>query len=114
MSYAIMEVIYGIPLVSSFKNMSDELENIVESQEYGLIKTRYSGHAEQIPTFCGVSIGSFTNCEPVIEMTDLTLTPTQAQIDEFNDSFHQMPEEVQKLIGDFGGQPRVFILSCTS
>lgn len=114
MSYAIFEIVYGIPLTSEDKPLSTELEDIVDSEEYELIHTRYSGFASYTPTFCGVSLGEFDECEPVIEVSKLNMTPTQDQIDEFNSAFDQMPAEVQQMIRDYGGEPRVFLLACTS
>lgn len=114
MSYAIFEIVYGIPLTSDGKQFSDELEEIVESNQYKLIQSRYSGSASQTPTFCGVALGRFNECSPVIEVSKLNMTPTQDQMNEFISAFDQMPAEVQQMIRDYGGEPRVFLLSCTS
>ena len=114
MSYAIFEIVYGIPLTSDDKMLHAELQDVVNSEEYDLIHTRYSGFATQEPAFCGVSLGEFDECEPVIEVSKLNMAPTQDQIDEFNSAFNQMPAEVQQMIRDYGGEPRVFLLAFTS
>lgn len=114
MPYAIFEIVYGIPLTSDDKLLSTELKDIVDSEEHELIQSRYSGFSTQDPAFCGVSLGEFDECEPVIEVSKLNMTPTQDQIDEFNSAFNQMPAEVQQMIRDYGGEPRVFLLAFTS
>lgn len=115
MSYAIFEIVYGIPLVDPDNDMSDDLAELIDSQEYSdLIQTRYSGHADQVPTFCGISLGRFSECYPLVEVNLLKLTPGESDIGEFNKLFYALPEDAQAMIRAYGGEPRVFFLTHTS
>lgn len=114
MSTATFEIIYGIPLVHSYKNLSDELEELIASKEHSLIETRYSDSADQLPAFCGVSIGAFDERVVVVELSHMNLTPSKEQIAEFTTAFHKMPTDVQAMIKEYGGEPRVFVLPYSS
>ena len=110
MSYACFTVMYGIPLHSN-QERTAEVEELIENLE-GMFSP-YSGSADESPAAFGIKLDGFDECSPFIDLAQLTLVPTPAQLDEFQKVWASLEPEEQKLISQFG-EPRVFFLTSTS
>lgn len=114
--YAIVNVVYGVPLHSVLgldDSWSEELEELIESQEEGFL-TPYSGSGDEMPAAFGVSIGEFDEACHHVELSKLRLKPTNTEDEEFTKLWERLEPVIQKEITDKFGEPRVFFLWSTS
>ena len=114
--YAISQVIYGYPLVSNDKelDLSEELCELVwsDAEEDGWLHY-YSGSATDEPAAFGIEIDEFDEACAYVDTRKLKMTPTQADIDKFNELFDKLEPEIQEELRQFG-EPFVFFLWSTS
>ncbi len=91
MSYAIANVIYGIPLTEEIhKAIKEE-----EPEDLGF-EVMYSGSAQYTPGFCGVRLCGFDECGD-IAVKDLAFEPTREQRAEAEVKIAELPEYIRKV-----------------
>lgn len=113
MSYAIGEIVYGvnlkIPSIWDSKEDAvtpEQREAIEEASEQELVHTSYSGNGEG-PVYVGPTISTLDECNDV-EISDLTLTPTDEHVAQFKKEVSEIVAEYPVLDGLFDN-PTVFI-----
>ena len=113
--YAIVTVIYGIPLNANNKSTkwSDELEDAIDNEEEGFISP-YSGSSEKPPVAFGIPLDSFNEACHHVELTDVHIIPTSKEISQFDELWNKLPETLQLEIAQNYGHPRIFFLWSTS
>lgn len=113
MSYAIARVIYGIPVDLDFEELPEDhiLREAVE-EEYDGFLSYYSGSADT-PAAFGVEIDCFDEACFSIDISDLRLEPTEAQLRDYARLWEHLELEVKVELKRFGN-PRAFILWSTS
>lgn len=117
MTYAIAQVIYGVPL-SDGDAMSEELGEILENEgcsesEQAGFHSFYSGGSPVTPAAFGVRLDEFDEACYSIDLDTLKLAPTNEQLALFNSAWASLEENVRKALEPMG-EPRVFILWSTS
>jgi hypothetical protein len=110
MSYARFTVMYGIPLHGNDPRSAD-VEDLIENLE-GMY-CPYSGSADESPAAFGVKLDDFDECSPYIDLAQLNLVPSPAQLKEFQKVWDALETEEKELLAQFG-EPRVFFLASTS
>ena len=112
MTHAIAQIIYGVPLQDQKGNIprSDDLEFEISRQTPGFLQF-YSNLG--VPRAFGVLLGSFPECDYYTEVTQLSLVPTLAQLQQFDELLAQLPPIVRKEVLMFG-LPRVIFLWSTA
>lgn len=121
--YTIANVVYGIPLhrndegefsatMSSFDEDEDmwstELAEAIDREDPGFMVTYRGGDTPSVAF--GVKLGEFDEACHHTEVSTLTLTPSHEQMDEFNNLFNDLSDEVRAEINAKFGQPRVVFL----
>lgn len=118
MSYAIGNVIYGIPLGTNRYNptgeseWSEELSIAIEDELTGFLQY-YSGSGD-VPAAFGVELCEFDEACYFVDITGLTLRPTIEQQAEVERAFNALPISLREEIITKFGTPRTFILWSTS
>lgn len=115
--YAMVDVIYGIPLNKNNGisiQRSDELEEAIEAEVLGMICPYSGADIEYSPTAFGISIGGFDEGEHHTEVSSIRMIPTENEINDFNVMFSALDPAVQGEIKETYGEPRVFFLWSTS
>jgi hypothetical protein len=113
MSYAIGNIIYGIPLDLDEEDLPEDhiLREAVDGEYDGFL-SYYSGSGD-IPAAFGVEIDSFDECCFSIDISSLRLAPTDAQLRQYERLLEHVDQEVKAELEKFG-EPRTFILWSTS
>ena len=116
-SYAIGNIIFGIPLEldvdcedGTYDLLNDALENFGEADGF---HTFYSGMADAVPAAFGVVLDCFDEACFSIDIHSLKLEPSDAQRRQFYELWSHLEPDVQAAIEKFG-TPRSFILWSTS
>lgn len=95
MSYAVANVIYGVPADEDVREAVNNLEDgCLELENIGF-EVMYSGSTPHMPGFCGVRLDSFDECGDFALRT-LTLVPTDEQRAEAEAKVAALPEAVRK------------------
>lgn len=94
MSYAIANVIYGVPLTKEVGFLIYGKD--AEPEDLGF-EILYSGSADYSPGFCGVSLYLFDECSDSFPASQLVLVPTPEQRAQAEAKIAQLPEDVRKL-----------------
>lgn len=113
MAYAIGEIVYGVNLKRPSqwgsevdKATSEQRDAIEEASEQEIIHTSYSGNGEH-PEYVGALMSEIDECNEV-EISELTLTPTDEHIAQFKKEVEELIAEYPVLDGLFDN-PTVFI-----
>ncbi len=93
MSYAIANIIYGIPLTEEIHEAANKHKD-ADIQDLGF-ETMYSGSAPFIPGFCGVLLCRFDECDD-LAVKDLVLVPTEKQMLEAKAKIKDLPAYIRK------------------
>ena len=94
MSYAIANVIYGVPLT---KEIHLALADADEDFETAGFTPYYSGGGSYAPGFCGVELGDFDECGGHILFSSLKYAPTPEQKAEAETRLAELPEYIRKV-----------------
>lgn len=95
MSYAIANVIYGVPADEGVREAADGLgDDCPELEDLGF-EVMYSGSGSHMPGFCGVQLDSFDECGDFL-LSTLTLVPTDEQRAEAETKLAALPEAIRK------------------
>lgn len=124
MSYAIANVIYGIPITK--ENFFDKLENLkmhqipksfleehfndleglsmedvatVFGENGSPFTSKYSGSADETPMWFGLELDSFDETANV-RISDLQLEPSLVQALEVKVKFEELPEFIREILKD--------------
>lgn len=114
MSYAIANLIYGVPLHTNDGSYERPqiLEDALENEDYGFLAF-YSSSGERPGAF-GIKVDEFDEC---CHHSELHLAKFMANghshHTEYERLFKQLPKELQDEVRAFG-QPRLFILWSSS
>jgi hypothetical protein len=113
MSYAIGQVIYGIPLPYDDEELPIDhpLREAIEGEHDGFL-SYYSGSGDN-PAAFGVQLDCFDEACFSIDISELRLEPTAAQQREYARLWEHVDIELQAELKKFGN-PRTFILWSTS
>lgn len=108
MSYAIVDIVYGIPLTEELRKANDKFyegyatEDLPEEafilegeDEGGLFKYEYSASLN-MPAYLGVSIDSFDECSNS-PMPDFYSMLTKEDKKKAEDKFNQLPEHLKEV-----------------
>lgn len=95
MSYAVANVIYGVPADEDVHEAVRKLEDDYPELESLGFEVMYSGSASHMPAFCGVRLDSFDECGDLALRT-LTLVPTDEQRAEAEAKVAALPEAVRQ------------------
>lgn len=118
--YAIVNVVYGIPLHDNNtldamldKEWSDELGSAID-EEYPGILGFYSGSSNCVPTAFGVLIDTFDEACHHVDLSSIRFQPDVTQIKQYDEEWAALPKTLQTEITSKFGKPRVFMLWTTS
>lgn len=100
MSYAICQVVYGVPITESLTKVMDdeELENLG-------FETLYTSSGNYPPGYCGVPIFEFDECEDFAKWSDFTSRIEGLTEDRKSmalDMFKELPLEVKEALKEEG------------
>lgn len=113
MSYSISTTVYGIPLSNNYGERPEWIDDMIMEDSIGGIIEVYSSSSEN-PAAFGAVMGRFDECcffhEGAKLMDTLNILKHPDAVQEFRDLWSALDPETQKLIGEFGGQPRVIVL----
>lgn len=106
MSYAIANIIYGIPvttdLVEKIRDyiLNNNIDSYPEAElEEAGFKLLYSAGGEQLTGYLGVSLGEISECdEPILISEICKIEPTFAQTPQVEDWIKELPEYMKKLV----------------
>lgn len=116
--YAIVTVIYGIPLNTNDSDeeilWSEELETFIEANEDKGFFLPYSGSGDVSPSAFGVGLDGFDEACHHVEISDLKLKPSAAQLKKYARLWEALPDFVRSEITIKYGTPRTFLLWSTS
>ena len=99
MSYAIANIIYGVPADEDVQEAIDGLP--ADEEGYGTemedlgFEAMYSGSASHRPGFCGVRLDTFDECGD-FALSTLVLAPTDEQRAQAEAKVAALPEAVRK------------------
>lgn len=96
MSYAICQVVYGVPITENLIKVMDdeELENVG-------FETLYTASGNYPPGYCGVPLFKFDECEDLIKWSDFTSqieVLTEDRKSMALDMFNDLPLEVKEAL----------------
>jgi len=109
MSYAIANVIYGVPLTRDEileKVSIDDLDGQDGFLSY------YSGGADVQPMAFGVALSEFDEATDYVDMRTLQIMPTGADLDQYQRCLDQLEDPEKSILA--AEKPFVFILWSTS
>ena len=109
MSYAIANIIYGIPLCSNVVQVAKDLGYDGEDAESFGFVSMYTASGPQTG-YCGVCLDKFDECDAE-KVSDLTWEPTDAQEAEYNRLLSEVPERLREHIDT---APTVWIIWSSS
>lgn len=121
MSYAIMTIVYGIPLTEEIDELirgECDCEG-VDPQECPLhtddptavgFDEQYSAGSHFMPGFCGVELDSFDECTDAIDVSTLKFMPTAEQVAEAEAKFAKLHERIRSIAKPVG----VYIIPSSS
>lgn len=124
--YNIAQVIYGVPLVTNDDppRYSEELQSLIVGLDSGAQQdgwlSYYSGDASQSPLAFGFEVGEFDVVPNFIEGNTIAkiFSPPQSVEEDryarYTDLLEALPESLREEVIGIGGEPRTFILWCTS
>lgn len=112
MSYAIIKIIYGVPLNEAVSQKIQEWEQIPETAEGGDLwfedndgtcgfETLYSASGSDLLGFCGVELCELAHYESE-DVTKLKLLPTAKQKAEAEAKVAKLHPDLRKLAGPIG------------
>lgn len=113
MSYAICNVIYGIPLYSeNNQERSDIIEEVINNESNGFNRL-YSGGSDVDPAYFGITIDEFDECNHHIDLQDINLNPTEENISQVTKLYESLDPLIKNELNLYG-EPRVFFLWSSS
>lgn len=107
MSFAVFDVIYGVPLSDKARRLMDDWDMadderyqdcVDEETNYGGycgFVAGYSANAEET-YFCGVRLFDFDECN-VVKVTDDMIKPTKKHLASFEKKWAEVPQELKDL-----------------
>ena len=110
MSYAIANIIYGIPWTDELYDLNESIgddtpewaESWLEESMFGFTEL-YSGCAERTVGYLGVRLGSFDECSDYFLLCDLDkYKPTDEQVLSVMKELEWLPEQVRSLCKPIG------------
>lgn len=119
MTYAIVNVMYGVPL--SHNDWTEERSELIqhaiedpttEPNEVGFHKF-YSGGSDLEPAAFGVILGEFNEATHHTEMSEVIKEPTPEQIRRYSEVLAELDTPLRTDVESYG-EPRVFLLWSTS
>lgn len=112
MSYAIVNMIYSVPLMDTNGERSDDVNDFIEEEPDGVLKF-YSGSGET-PAAFGVNMKcDFDECTHHTELSSIRTLATTEEKATYKNLLADLTPEQQKMLEQFG-EPRVFMLWSTS
>lgn len=116
--YAIVDVIYGIPLTKEINNLINKWETDPncdkwEEDEVGRMcgfEIIYSGNRNEPPGFCGVRLDQFDESDGYNSLINLKLEPTNDQKTETLELINNLDREIKDIIPPLG----VYLIWSTS
>jgi len=105
MSYAIGNVIYGVPWTEELENYYNELENKDQDLYYSLpdklgFEMLYSASAQIYPGYLGVSLAKISECNDV-KLSDLiSKQPTEKQKEDIRKQIEVLPQAARELMDE--------------
>lgn len=103
MSYAVIDIIVGVPLNDAVRKKMREWENDGDERwdDDGCgFETLYSAGGESPYGYCGVKVDSLETYTP--QLVSSLKQPTREQIEEAEKLVAKLDPELRKLAGDFG------------
>jgi len=116
MSYAIAQVIYGLPLNTNRSDdepWSEELEDQLDEGKNGFLKY-YSANSDVIPAAFGIELCEFDEGCDHVDISDLKLEPTEDQKSKYQELLEMLPDDLLKEVTKRYSVPRTFILWSSS
>lgn len=119
MTYAIVNVMYGVPL--SHNQYPEERSELIQvaieeadtdKDEAGFHRF-YSGGSDVTPAAFGIILGKFDEATHHTEMSEVLKEPTQEQLLKFQEALEALGPELYVSLSEYG-KPRVFLLWSTS
>lgn len=103
MSYAIITVVYGVPITHEVSKKMDEWETNEDPRwdDYAGWKVLYSASGPYTFGYCGVKLDRLKHYEPQL-VGDLNLAPTKEQEKEAEDLIAKLEPELRELAGPVG------------
>ena len=104
--YAIIDVIYGIPLTEEINDLINKWEadpncdKWEEDEEHRMcgFEVMYSGHGGIPPGFCGVSLDQFDESNGHNSLINLKLEPTNDQKKKTLELINNLDREIKDII----------------
>lgn len=120
--YAIVNVMYGVPLNSNewpspvewsagFEEYIEEAQDEKDADGFYL---PYSGAGDTRPGTFGICLGEFDEACHHVDISDLKLVPTAAQLKKYKNLWDKLPKEIRSEITVKYGDPRTHLLWSTS
>lgn len=107
MSYAIANIIYGVPLTEEVSDLMNKWEqdetndNWFESNDGQCgFTTLYSGSAPQTIGFCGVLLGTLKEFKLYESLSKINTQPTALQIAKTTEKISKLHPEIKALLPD--------------
>ncbi len=100
MSYAIANIIYGIPFTDEIQNRIEPegvLNEEIDGPEDLGFQMLYSGSSGVRPGFCGVMLYRFDECSEPFSISQLILKPTAEQKAEAEAKIAELPKDVREV-----------------
>jgi hypothetical protein len=117
MTYAIAQVIFGVPLNIDEENDTVLVDALEEFDAQDGFLTYYSGSGDT-PAAFGVELDCFDECCYSIDIANIKLEPSDGQRRKFYELWEHLEPEMRAEIKKASGQtvfvPRTFILWSTS
>ena len=106
MSYAIANIIYGVPLNEAGNNLMNKWadegdERFFEEDDACGFTMLYNGSADYAG-YCGVNLMQFDECEDFRPVSSLNVQPTQEQIDEANSKIAKLHPDLKAILPEIG------------
>ena len=102
MSYAIANVIIGIPLTEEIHTALDEMEGDDSRDPEDWFEVLYTASGQFSPGYCGEKISEFTECDGDIPVGDLRFVPTKKLRELAEKKCFKLPEAIKKVARPFG------------
>lgn len=114
--YAVANMIYGYPLVSSKspspRKRFPRLDAAVDEERKGFF-TYYSGSSDDTPAGFGIDLGGFDEACAFVPASDIPAAPTPEQQAQFQALFDALDPDLQADLRALG-EPSTFLLWSTS
>lgn len=115
MSYAICQVVYGVPVTERLSSLVDEeeFEDMGDLRDLGF-EMLYSGSANYSPGYCGVPIFEFDECDDLTKWSDFTAKVnvlTEEQKSEALEQFNALDPKILEALKEDGIEgPDIYLI----